>query len=221
MSNWIKQSRQNLCLEHSNMIIKSEGKFDQSEGKFHQRKWGQIPPKWGQIRRKENEGKFDPRWGQIRPKWGQIRPKWGQIKLNLLFMTHTLSHIESQTTTWGGGPGNQTSIPFLQTWWRWPSDLLRTSPDIISKSILTTHKVTRNLKFWPKIIGWPLWKKIQDGGHQNLTSPYMVWMSWLLPKNITRHHFQVRFDHRQSYKKFEILTQNHRLTPLEKIKDGG
>ena len=59
-------------------------------------------------------------------------------------------------------------------------------------------------------------EKIQDGGHHNLTSPYMVWMSCLLPKNITRHHFQVHFDHRKSYKKFKILTQNHRLTPLGK-----
>ena len=58
-------------------------------------------------------------------------------------------------------------------------------------------------------------EKIQDGGHHNLTSPYMVWMSCLLPKNITRHHFQVHFDHRKSYKKFKILTQNHRLTPLQ------
>ena len=63
-------------------------------------------------------------------------------------------------------------------------------------------------------------EKIQDGGHHNLTSPYMVWMSCLLPKNITRHHFQVHFDHRKSYKKCKILTQNHRLTPLEKIQDG-
>ena len=59
-------------------------------------------------------------------------------------------------------------------------------------------------------------QKIQNGGHHNLTSPYMVWVSSLLSKNITRHHFQVHFDHRQSYKKFEILTENHRLTPLEK-----
>lgn len=72
MSNWIKQSRQNLCLEHSNMIIKREGKFDQGEGKFDQRKWGQIPPKWGQIRPKkmranstQGEGKFDQREGKF------------------------------------------------------------------------------------------------------------------------------------------------------------
>ena len=108
------------------------------------------------------------------------------------------------------------TIWHLHIWSGWAGYYPKTSPDIISKSILTTHKVTRNLKFWPKIIGYPLWKKIQDGGHHNLTSPYMVWMSWLLPKNITRHHFQVHFDHTQSYKKFEILTQNHRLSPLEK-----
>ena len=33
---------------------------------------------------------------------------------------------------------------------------------------------------------------------------------------INKHHFQVQFDHIQTLKTFEISTQNHRLTPLEK-----
>ena len=38
----------------------------------------------------------------------------------------------------------------------------------------------------------------------------------ILLLNITKHDFEVQFDYIKILKKFEILTQNHRLTPLEK-----
>ena len=63
-------------------------------------------------------------------------------------------------------------------------------------------------------------KQQREGGarkpNKHSFPPNMVKMTFSPLKNITRHHFQVHFDHRQRYKKFEILTQNHRLTPLEK-----
>ena len=63
-------------------------------------------------------------------------------------------------------------------------------------------------------------EKIQDGRYQHLTSPYIINMTSERFQNITKHHFQVQFDHRPTFKKFEILTQNYRLPPFEKIQDG-
>ena len=60
-------------------------------------------------------------------------------------------------------------------------------------------------------------EKIQDGGCPILTSRNMVTMTFLPLQNITKHHFQVQFNNRQTLKNFEILTKRHRLTPLEKI----
>ena len=39
--------------------------------------------------------------------------------------------------------------------------------------------------------------------------------------NIAKRQFQVKYDPKQTLKKFEILTEIHSFTPLKKIQDGG
>ena len=87
--------------------------------------------------------------------------------------------------------------------------------NIIFRSHLTIYKVLRNLKFWPQIIRLPLWKKSKMAAAE--ISHLHIWKEslWFHSKTSPKHHFQVQFDYIQSLKKFEILTQNRRLFPLE------
>ena len=43
-------------------------------------------------------------------------------------------------------------------WLNWLSYYLKHYKNTISRSNLTIHILRRNLKLWPKIIHWPLWK---------------------------------------------------------------
>ena len=107
-------------------------------------------------------------WVKVVPWWDPLNGFWVALS-TIKSQTNTLTG-KQQREGGGGRKPNKHSFPDniiglykkskmaaitiwnLHIWSVSAGYYPKTSPDIISKSILTTDKVTRNLKFWPKII---------------------------------------------------------------------